>query len=356
MNDLRPFVSMTFREQLTGVLIGTAVGDALGLPAEGLSRERIQRKWKGVWKHRFLFGYGMCSDDTEHTFFVVQALLAHGDDVAAFQKNLAWKLRFWLLGLPAGVGFATLRAIIKLWLGFPPSRSGVFSAGNGPAMRSAIIGAFFADQPERRRSFVAASTKITHTDPKAETAALAVAEAAAWAVNQDKSAGQFLADLAKTGSDEEWRGICQQLGASYEAGKSVQNFAGLLGLGKGVSGYAYHSVPVALYAFLRHSGDFQPAVVAALDCGGDTDIVGAITGALCGAQHGAVGIPPEWRDKILEWPRSLTLMMQVAKRLAEQKASLHPMGPVRYFWPAIVLRNIVFLITVLIHGMSRILP
>jgi len=150
---------MNLGQQFAGVLIGTAVGDALGLPAEGLSRERIHRRWKGIWNHRFLFGRGMCSDDTEHTFFVAQALLAHGDDVSAFQKSLAWKLRFWLLGLPAGVGFATLRAILKLWLGFSPARSGVFSAGNGPSMRSSIIGAYFAENPELRSKFVSAATK-----------------------------------------------------------------------------------------------------------------------------------------------------------------------------------------------------
>jgi hypothetical protein len=53
------------------------------------------------------------------------------------------RLRGWLLSLPAGIGFATLRAILKLWLGFPLNRSGVYSAGNGPAMRVAVIGAFF---------------------------------------------------------------------------------------------------------------------------------------------------------------------------------------------------------------------
>src|SRR5713101_2258079 len=112
---------------------------------------------------------GMCSDDTEHTLFVAQALLSHPEDPIAFQRCLAWKLRLWLLGLPAGIGLATLRAILKLWLGFPPSCSGVRSAGNGPAMRSAVIGAFFADEPAKRREFVSAATRITHADPKAET-------------------------------------------------------------------------------------------------------------------------------------------------------------------------------------------
>src|SRR5437667_8567598 len=116
--------ALDLRLRFTGLLLGTAVGDALGLPAEGLSKNRIQRRWQGPWRHRFVFGRGMCSDETEHTFMVAQTLLSHPDDPIAFQRCLAWKLRLWMLGLPAGVGFATLRAILRLWLGFPPSRSG----------------------------------------------------------------------------------------------------------------------------------------------------------------------------------------------------------------------------------------
>jgi hypothetical protein len=159
VNSARP--QQDLREAFAGTLLGTAVGDALGLPAEGMSRQRIERRWHGQWRHRFLFGHGMVSDDTEHTLFVAQALLAHPNDPAAFQRCLAWKLRLWLLGIPAGIGFATLRAILKLWLGFPPARSGVHSAGNGPAMLSAIIGAYFFDEPEKRREFVAAATSLT---------------------------------------------------------------------------------------------------------------------------------------------------------------------------------------------------
>jgi ADP-ribosyl-[dinitrogen reductase] hydrolase len=71
------------------VLLGTAEGDALGLPAEGMSRQRIRSRWRGKWQHRFLFGRGMVSDDTEHTLSVAQALLAHSDDPIAFQRCLA---------------------------------------------------------------------------------------------------------------------------------------------------------------------------------------------------------------------------------------------------------------------------
>lgn len=339
-----------------GVLLGTAVGDSLGLPAEGMSRQRIRARWSGVWRHRFLFGRGMVSDDTEHTLFVAQALLTHPDDPIAFQRCLAWKLRVWLLGLPAGIGLATLKAILKLWAGVSPIRSGVWSAGNGPAMRSAIIGTYFADEPERRRAFVSASTRLTHTDPKAETAALAVAEAAAWAVNQNEPIGQWLTHLSGLGRDEEWIVICEKLAGALASAKSVEEFADSLGLQKGVTGYAYHSVPVALYAWLRHLKDFHKALESALDCGGDTDTVGAIVGAIVGAKVGKHGIPANLIAGISEWPRSVALLEQIARRLAQQKNIGQPLGPVQCFWPGLILRNFIFLIVVLIHGFRRLAP
>jgi ADP-ribosylglycohydrolase len=343
-------------QRFIGLLLGTAVGDALGLPAEGLSRNTIERRWDGVWRHRLIFGRGMCSDDTEHTLPVAQALLAHPSNATTFQACLAWKLRLWLLGIPAGVGFATLRAILKLWIGFTSQKSGVFSAGNGPAMRSAIIGAYFAEEIEKRREFVSAATRITHTDPKAETAALAVAEAAAWALTEGGSVKVFLATLSSLGDDKEWQSVCQKLNEALSRGASVNSFAEGLGLQKGVSGYAYHSVPVALYAWLRHPGDFQAALKAALDCGGDTDTVGAIVGALAGATSGEQGVPAEWVSGIWEWPRSCAFVRQVAARMAEQKAERRPLGPVRYFWPGLIPRNLLFLLIVLTHGFRRLAP
>ena len=339
-----------------GVLLGTAVGDSLGLPSEGLSRQRIRARWCGVWQHRFLFGRGMVSDDTEHALFVAQALLAHPDDPMAFQSCLAWKLRLWLLGLPAGIGLATLKAILKLWVGISPSRSGVWSAGNGPAMRSAVIGAYFAGDPAKRRAFVSASTRLTHTDPKAVTAALAVAEAAAWALNQNEPIEQWLTHLSGLGCDEEWLGICQSLADALASAKSVEDFADLLGLQKGVTGYAYHSVPVSIYAWLRHHNDFRTALESALGCGGDTDTVGAIVGAIVGAKVGKEGIPPELIAGVCEWPRSVLLLEHIAARLARQKDTAIALGPVHYFWPGLILRNLLFLVVVLIHVFRRLAP
>lgn len=115
--------------------------------------------------------YGLCGHRG------IQALIASSDDDGVFARQLASRLRVWLLALPAGVGLATLKATLKLCLGFPPHRSGVLSAGNGPAMRSAVLGAAIDDMDLLRR-LVRASTRLTHTDPKAEYGAMAVAVAA----------------------------------------------------------------------------------------------------------------------------------------------------------------------------------
>ncbi len=351
----------TFQDRLAGVLLGTAVGDAVGLPAEGLSPRRRQRLLPGPWRHRFLCRRGMISDDTEHTLMVAQSLLTHPDDAVAFGRDLARRLRWWLLGLPAGVGLATARACLKLWLGFSPERSGVYSAGNGPAMRIALLGAYFCEDQDAMERFVAASTKLTHTDPRALTGALAVARLAAWAVQHGPAeppsaelVGELLAELAP--ADQEWGGQVDSMQAAWGRGDSVTAFASSLGLGGGVTGYVYHTVPVAVYAWLRHYGDFRATLEAALDCGGDTDTVGAIVGALAGGAVGASGIPEDWVAGIIDWPRSIGLLRKVVSRLGQQKRGGQPLGPVSYFWPAVLPRNLMFLIVVLLHGFRRLAP
>lgn len=351
------------QERLAGILIGTAVGDALGVPAEGLPPARRRRFWPGAWRYRFLFGRGMTSDDTDHAFFVAQALLREPDDADAFQRRLARKLRWWLLGLPAGVGWATLRACLKLWIGVPARMAGVFSAGNGPAMRSALIGGYFSDDAAAGKldEFVRASTTLTHTDPKALTAAAAVARLAAWAVRHGPSkppdAARVCDTLAAIAPDDaEWRDLVEKLRFAHGKKTPVTTLAVSLGLEKGVTGYAYHTVPVAVYAWLLHYGDFRATVEAALECGGDTDTTGAIAGALAGATVGLRAIPGQWLVGLLEWPRTAKVLTEAGYRLAFQKRAGRPLGPVRYFWPGVVLRNALFLAIVLLHGLRRLLP
>ena len=62
---------MNLKQALVGTILGTAVGDAIGLPREGLSPARARRLFGDPpLRHRFLLGRGMISDDTEHTCMV----------------------------------------------------------------------------------------------------------------------------------------------------------------------------------------------------------------------------------------------------------------------------------------------
>lgn len=331
-----------------GSLLGTAVGDALGLSYEGMSKRRVCAF--GEIRHRFFFGRGMFSDDTEHTLMLAAAMYSHRDDVNAFRRSFAWKLRWWLLGLPAGVGLSTAKAILRLWLGFPPTKSGVRSAGNGAAMRSAIVGVFRADDELKRHEFALAACRVTHTDPRAEESGLLVAEAAALAAKRIPTV-EALNCLRSFVTSEIMKEHFEVLEQALSENNSVSEFARRIACGHGVSGFAPNTVAVALFSWLRHRGDFETAVRSVIECGGDTDTVAAITGGICGAEVGENGIPSDWIAAICDWPRSVAHLRDVAAALADASK---PMP--RVFWPLVLLRNVVFLAIVLLHGFRRLLP
>jgi len=79
---------------ITGCILGTAVGDAIGLPYEGLSPRRSVKLLGPPDRHRFLFRRGMVSDDTEHTCMVAQSLIESGGDIDLFRRSLARRFRF----------------------------------------------------------------------------------------------------------------------------------------------------------------------------------------------------------------------------------------------------------------------
>jgi ADP-ribosyl-[dinitrogen reductase] hydrolase len=344
---------------LVGSILGTAVGDALGLPFEGLSPRRAARVFGEPTTYRLLPGWGMVSDDTEHACMVAQALIAAGDDMDVFSRQLARRLRLWLLGIPAGIGLATLRATTKLWLGIPPSHSGVFSAGNGPAMRSAILGVAIEDL-HLLKQFIRASTRMTHTDPKAEFGALAVALAARLASAESPvEPARFADELQRWLPDEnavELHSLVNTTIQSIARAETTVTFAASLGLGRGVTGYVYHTVPVALHAWLSHPCDLRTAIVDVVRCGGDTDSTAAIVGGIVGSTVGKDGIPQEWLNRLCEWPRTVAWMERLAGELYGVRTSGAPRRPPRLRAYGILSRNICFTMVVLAHGIRRLMP
>lgn len=324
---------METHDAITGCILGTAVGDSIGLPREGLSRRRARRLFgTDPMRQRLVFGRGMISDDTEHTCMVAQALLASSGDPDAFARSLAWRFRGWLAALPAGVGLATAKSIVRLWIGFSWRNSGVYSAGNGPAMRAALLGLFAGDDDERLRQLVRRSTRITHTDPLTEQGALLVALAARHAARQGSrglEAMAFLDEARRIDLDDRYADALDRLADGLGRGASPEAYAESLGLQRGVSGYILHTVPVCLYCWLRYPDDFRTGVESVVSLGGDTDTTGAITGALLGAGLGRGAIPEEWLARLVEWPRSVRWMERLAERLATFIEQGQSQGPRR---------------------------
>lgn len=276
---------------LAGALLGGALGDALGLPYEGLAPERVAALWPPGPPRFRLPGGGWISDDTEHAFFTGLALLGSRGDPAAFPGALQRQFRAWFLALPPSLGLATGRAGLWTLLGLGPERTGVFSAGNGPLMRAPLLGAWasFHDLPDTaREALVDASTRLTHTDPIVVRSARALARLAAC---PPASAPEILEHILAELPPGPTRDFLELARQAHGEGWSSAEYLERSGSPRGISGFAPHSLGAAVHAALTSPGDPLGAAVSAIERGGDTDSVAALAGGLAGAWYGPGSLP-----------------------------------------------------------------
>lgn len=300
-------------------LLGVSLGDSLGLPYEGLSGSRGVRMFPLPVRQRLLFGSGFVSDDTVLSALLLRALCASispaGVDEEALSKHFARLIRKWFLSIPPGVGLSTVKACLRLCVGIPARRSGVPSAGNGAAMRVAVIGAALAKHPELRIQAVAASTRVTHTDPRAISGAQLVALAAA--LQTAGQASQFDAQARDLCPEWQWNEF---------------------GTSRGPTGYVVHSVNAALRIWQEATG-FEDAMERVIRLGGDTDTVGAMVGGILGAVPG--DYPKAW-DHYHGWPQAFDISAAPWE---------HDVSYVRLLLPHLAALPIV-----LLHGFRRLAP
>ena len=374
---MKPPPEVSPADRLAGCLLGTAVGDAVGLPRENLSARRAGRLFGPVAGHRLIptpVGWrGMCSDDCEHAALVALALLEEPRDPARFAAALARRVRWWLAGLPAGLGRATLKSGVKLWCGVSPDRSGASSAGNGPVMRAATLGAFFGlaaaagggergGWDDRRRAFADASSRLTHTDPRAAAGARAVAAAAAVAVRGETDPAAPLAAATNDAAEPELAAALAEVAVVLDAGGGAADLAARLGWpAGGPTGFVVHTVPAALWAWLAgDAGDVRGATTRAAGLGGDADSTAAVAAALAGCAGGAAAVPADWLAGLWEWPRGEPWLRRCAAALAGVAAAgaADPAAVRALRVPpgAVPARNAAFLAVVLAHAARRALP
>ncbi len=166
---------------------------------------------------------------------------------------------------------------------------GTGSCGNGGAMRSAPIGAYFAEDTVRVIHEARLSAQVTHGHPDGQTGAIAVALAAAWMVRErGHSAGSgmgmievVLEHLPHT----EPRAVLKR---ALDLPLDLPPVEAALELGSGSQVISSDTVPYCLWCACRHAGDYAGALWNTLSGFGDLDTTCAIVGGIV-----ACGVPRE---------------------------------------------------------------
>jgi ADP-ribosylglycohydrolase len=239
-------------------------------------------------------------------------------------------------------------------------------------MRAGVLGLCLHRDGDPLREFVRASTRITHTDPKAETGAMLFALGAREAYRARGSAVDaeaFLQICRQQPLEPEWLAAIEHLQQSLAAGESAAEFAARLNCQRGITGYIVHTVAAVLFCWLRWPGEFRRPMEEIILLGGDSDSTAAILGGLAGASCGTQSIPTEWISHLAEWPYSVDWMAAVlGPELQRRFGDDQPATPMivrreaptplpRSLMPlAVIVRNVFFLIVVLFHGFRRLLP
>jgi len=214
---------------------------------------------------------------------------------------------------------------------------------------------------------------MTHTDPLAESGALAIAVAVRHAVRSQTGqidARELLNELRAAITDAEWLEIFDQIEAAIGANLSPTEFGIKMGWGyrdrsthqvrlRGVSGFICHTIAAALFCWLRWSTEFRRPVEEVILMGGDTDSTAAIVGGLAGATLGVTAIPQEWLDTMIDWPTSISWLRRFSTELHIAFGSdkfVVPPNVLQVPWLLLLWRNWFFVVVVLVHVLRRMLP
>jgi hypothetical protein len=227
------------------------------------------------------------------------------------------------------------------------------SAGNGAAMRAAVVGAFFDDRPAERERFGRALAEVTHRDPRAVEGALYVADlAAACASSPPGTAPEFCQEQARR------RVTVAALGEGLDRARELA----LRGAATpdaaaacGTSGFVVHSVPLATFALLRYGSDPLHALTEAVSAGGDTDSTAAILGGWLGALHGEAALPRALVGRIHDGPFGPTHLRALGESLARVRGGGQAAVP-RYSASAALARNLALFPVILGHGSAGCCP
>jgi len=308
------------RIRALGALCGLALGDALGMPTQSLPRAEIVARYGAVVGgfhagpdgHPLAAGLpaGSVTDDTEQALLLAQLVVAgRGEvDAAALARDLlAWEESMRARGSLDLLGPSTRQALAALAAGAGVAEAGRHGVTNGAAMRVAPVGiATPSLDPRLLEDRVVAASRLTHNTGVALAGAAAVAMAVSAGIDGDPvpvAIARAVAAAASAASRGHWTagaGVAARISwaTGLVAGLPQHQVLDTVYRLVGTSLATQESVPAAFAIAAAVPGDPWLACRLAASLGGDCDTIAAMTGAICGACHGAGAFPAAARDQV----------------------------------------------------------
>jgi len=300
-------------DKMCGVVYGQAIGDALGLGTEFMSRREVAETYPGGFysydqivqdEHRSRWRKGAWTDDTDQLLCILDSLVAKG---GVHIHDIARRFYHWAMNGGMGIG-ATVYAVLSAptFLADPHSvahqvwqQSGRRAAANGAVMRTAVLGIWQYHDPTAVVANAEQVSQITHADPRClwSSAAISLVISALLRGSSAAAALQDAVALLPRYNDE-------RIGQYLER---VDDLAALdldEGLNPGEPdriGYTLKATCAGLWA-LKHASSFAEGVLAIVQEGGDADTNAAVAGALLGAKFGYAAIPEGWVRELADEP------------------------------------------------------
>ena len=304
------------RERARGVMLGVVVGNLLGLPVEGRSRRRIQKRYpNGVRDISQVEASQPLDDDPAQAVELAEALLEQGN----LSDLFAARLVTWRSVNGRGLGRTTKQSIAQLADGVPPPvaayavyRAKGGGAPNGGIMRCAPIAVARRLCPARLVQNTADTCAVTHYAPASQWSCVIVNAVIAVLLSGNvPDLARLLAaakadgcpDLLSIGRSS---GIPTSLLQGAIAGKPTPDNIHWMRGNRGPNGHTVLTMQAGLWAATTPL-DFEESLIALVNAGGDTDTNAALAGAVLGARYGASEIPLRWMKYIPQKERLVSL-------------------------------------------------
>ena len=316
MNTEYSATSNWFKDHLKGLVFGQAVGDALGLGAEFMSKAEVASKYGKTGlhsysqiiqdRHRRNWPIGSWTDDTDQMLCIMDSIL---EKQAVDVYDIANRIHTWVKSGGKGIGQLTSMAVrSEFFLSDPHSAAKEAwmmtarrSASNGGVMRTSILGAWEYTTPEKVKENAERVCRITHYDPRCVGSCVAVSIAVSLLLQGETDIQKILTTVIQNTSEYSPELIRFLQKARDESIDSLNLDEGYKPHEQNCIGYTFKAMSAGFWALI-HASSFEQGILQIVNEGGDADTNAAVAGAMLGARYGFDCIPNRLTTELQNGP------------------------------------------------------